>query len=167
VNVGNNVRIGNGVKIQNNVSVYEGVELEDHVFCGPSMVFTNIKDPRCKYPQRGSEHYLKALVREGATLGANCTVICGVTIGRHAMVGAGALVTRDVADYSLVVGAPAKAVGWVCECGERLGSGFTSTECARCGRGYSVEAGRLVETPKRQNAKTPTSKVEKSKSRKV
>jgi UDP-2-acetamido-3-amino-2,3-dideoxy-glucuronate N-acetyltransferase len=120
VNIANNVRIGDFVKIQNNVSVYEGVTLEDYVFCGPSMVFTNILDPRCKYPQVGADFYIETLVKEGASLGANCTIICGNTIGRNAMVGAGSVVTKDVPDYALVVGIPAKIVGWVSEAGKRL-----------------------------------------------
>jgi UDP-2-acetamido-3-amino-2,3-dideoxy-glucuronate N-acetyltransferase len=98
VNISNNVVIGNFVKIQNNVSVYEGVTLEDYVFCGPSVVFTNIMVPRSKYPQRGSKHYQRTLVREGASLGANCTILCGVTIGRHALVGAGSVVHKDIPD---------------------------------------------------------------------
>ena len=102
VNVGNNVTIGNFVKIQNNVSVYEGVTLEDYVFCGPSMVFTNIKDPRSKYPQAGAQYYIKTLVKEGASLGANSTIVCGITIGRFAFVGAGAVVTKDVPDFAMV-----------------------------------------------------------------
>ncbi|HKI78180.1 MAG TPA: acyltransferase [Ignavibacteriaceae bacterium] len=120
VNVGNNVSIGNNCKIQNNVSIYEGVTLEDYVFCGPSMVFTNILDPKCKYPQVGSKFYIKTLVREGASLGANCTIVCGNTIGMNSMVGAGAIVTRDVPDFALVVGTPAKIIGWVSEAGKRL-----------------------------------------------
>jgi len=120
VNVGNNVNIGNYVKIQNNVSVYEGVTLEDYVFCGPSMVFTNILDPRCKYPQVGTEFYIKTLVKEGASLGANSTIVCGNTIGKFAFVGAGAVVTKDVPDYALVVGNPARIVGWVSEAGQKL-----------------------------------------------
>jgi UDP-2-acetamido-3-amino-2,3-dideoxy-glucuronate N-acetyltransferase len=120
VNVGNNVTIGNYVKIQNNVSVYEGVTLEDYVFCGPSMVFTNILNPRSKYPQVGSKYYIKTLVKEGASLGANCTIVCGVTIGRFAFVGAGAVVTKDVPDFALVVGNPARQIGWVSEAGKKL-----------------------------------------------
>lgn len=120
VNIGNNVIIGNYVKIQNNVSVYEGVILEDYVFCGPSMVFTNIIDPRSKYPQVGSKFYKKTLVKEGATLGANCTIICGNTIGKYAFIGAGAVVTKDVPDYALVVGNPARLIGWVSEAGQKL-----------------------------------------------
>ncbi len=120
VNVGNNVIIGNYCKIQNNVSVYEGVTLEDYVFCGPSMVFTNVMDPRCKYPQAGSKFYIKTLVKEGASIGANATVLCGNTLGRHCFVGAGALVTKDVPDFALVVGSPAKIIGWVSEAGKKL-----------------------------------------------
>jgi UDP-2-acetamido-3-amino-2,3-dideoxy-glucuronate N-acetyltransferase len=120
VNVGNNVKIGNYVKIQNNVSVYEGVELEDYVFCGPSMVFTNILNPRSKYPQVGAEFYIKTLVKEGASLGANSTVVCGVTIGRFAFVGAGAVVTKDIPDFALAVGNPARVKGWYSEAGQKL-----------------------------------------------
>lgn len=120
VNVSRNATVGNNVKIQNNVSVYEGVTLEDYVFCGPSMVFTNITDARSKYPQQGSEFYKKTLVREGATLGANCTILCGHTIGRFAFVGAGAVVTRDVPDFALVLGNPARIVGWMSEAGKKL-----------------------------------------------
>jgi len=120
VNVGNNVSIGNYCKIQNNVSIYEGVTLEDYVFCGPSMVFTNILDPRCKYPQVGSEFYIKTLVKEGASLGANCTIVCGNTIGKSAIVGAGSTVTKDVPDFALVIGTPARVIGWVSEAGKKL-----------------------------------------------
>jgi UDP-2-acetamido-3-amino-2,3-dideoxy-glucuronate N-acetyltransferase len=120
VNVGNNVTIGDFVKIQNNVSVYEGVTLEDYVFCGPSMVFTNILNPRSKYPQVGAEFYIETLVKEGASLGANSTIVCGNTIGRFAMVGAGSVVTKDVPDFALVVGNPAKVIGWWSEAGEKM-----------------------------------------------
>ncbi len=120
VNVGNNVTIGNFVKIQNNVSVYEGVTLEDYVFCGPSMVFTNILNPRSKYPQVGAEFYIETFVKEGASMGANCTIVCGHTIGRFAMVGAGAVVTKDVPDFALVVGNPARIIGWYSEAGEKM-----------------------------------------------
>jgi len=120
VNVGNNVSIGDFCKIQNNVSIYEGVTLEDYVFCGPSMVFTNILDPRCKYPQVGAKYYIKTLVKEGASIGANATIVCGNTLGKHCMVGAGSVVTKDVPDYALVVGIPAKIIGWVSEAGKRL-----------------------------------------------
>jgi len=120
VNIGNNVTIGNYVKIQNNVSVYEGVILEDYVFCGPSMVFTNVIDPRSKYPQVGAQFYRRTLVKEGASLGANCTIVCGHDIGRFAFIGAGAVVTKDIPDYALVVGNPAHIVGWISEAGVKL-----------------------------------------------
>ena len=113
VNVANNVKIGNNVKIQNNVSVYEGVELEDYVFCGPSMVFTNIKLPRSEFPQRGSEYYLKTIVKKSASIGANATIVCGVTIGEYALIGSGAVVTKNVPPYALVVGNPGRIVGKV------------------------------------------------------
>ena len=118
VNVGNNVKIGDGVKVQNNVSIYEGVELEDNVFCGPSCVFTNVTVPRAKYPVHGA--YKKTLVREGASLGANCTIVCGVTIGKNAMIAAGAVVTKDVEDNALMAGVPARRIGSVDERGERI-----------------------------------------------
>jgi len=120
VNVGNNVSIGNYCKIQNNVSIYEGVTLEDYVFCGPSMVFTNILDPRCKYPQVGVEFYVRTLVKEGASIGANATIICGNTLGKHCMIGAGSVVTKNVPDYALVIGNPGRVVGWVSEAGKKL-----------------------------------------------
>ena len=118
VNVGNNVKIGDGVKVQNNVSIYEGVELEDNVFCGPSCVFTNVTVPRAKYPVNGV--YKKTLVREGASLGANCTIVCGVTIGKNAMIAAGAVVTKDVEDNALMAGVPARRIGSVDEFGNKL-----------------------------------------------
>lgn len=117
VNVAENVRIGDGVRIQNNVSIYEGVELEDDVFCGPSCVFTNVLTPRAGFP-KGRGGYERTLVRHGATIGANATIVCGVTIGRYAMVAAGAVVTRDVGDYELVAGVPAVPVGRVDEAGQ-------------------------------------------------
>jgi len=120
VNIGNNVKIGNSVKIQNNVSVYEGVELEDFVFCGPSMVFTNIKIPRSEFPQRGKEFYSKTLVKKSASIGANATIVCGVTIGEYAIVGSGAVVTKDVPSYALVVGNPGRVVGKVDKKGNRI-----------------------------------------------
>ena len=113
VNIGNNVKIGNYVKIQNNVSIYEGVELEDYVFCGPSMVFTNIKVPRSEFPQKGSKYYTKTLVKRSASIGANATIVCGVTIAEYAMIGSGAVVTKDVPAYTLVVGNPGRIVGKV------------------------------------------------------
>lgn len=146
VNIGNNVTIGNGVKIQNNVSVYEGVVLEDYVFCGPSMVFTNIADPRSKYPQVGSKFYKKTLVKKGASLGANSTILCDLTIGRHAFVGAGAVVTRDVPDFALVVGNPARVVGWMSEAGRKLvfdKNGFAS--CDKSRKTYKLENNSVKE----------------------
>ncbi|NQV42098.1 MAG: N-acetyltransferase [Candidatus Marinimicrobia bacterium] len=131
VNVGNNVKIGNSVKIQNNVSVYEGVELEDYVFCGPSMVFTNIQRPRSEFPQRGSEFYTKTLVRKSASIGANATIVCGSTIGEYAFIGAGAVVTKDVPAFALVVGNPGKIIGWVDKKGHKLE--FDAVGTSKCG----------------------------------
>ena len=120
VNVGNNVEIGNNVKIQNNVSIYEGVEIEDYVFYGPSMVFTNVLRPRSEFPQRGSRYYLKTLVKKSATIGANATIVCGITIGQYSLIGAGSVVTKDVPDFSLFLGNPGKVVGFVNKKGDRL-----------------------------------------------
>jgi len=144
VNVSGNVKVGNGVKIQNNVSVYEGVELEDFVFCGPSMVFTNDLTPRSKYP-KGVEGYKKTLVKTGASIGANATIVCGNIIGKWAMIASGAVVTKNVPDYALMAGVPAKQIGWVCECGKPLKDGYT---CKDCGREYRLENNKLVEQPK-------------------
>ncbi len=144
VNIGNNVKIGNHCKIQNNVSVYEGVELEDYVFCGPSMVFTNIMNPRCKYPQRGSEFYKTTLVKEGASIGANATIVCGHTIGRHAFIAAGAVVTKDVPDYAMMKGVPAEVGGWMCECGALLHFDESLSTCVNCGLEY-YQNGKVIE----------------------
>ena len=141
VNIANNVKIGNNVKIQNNVSVYEGVEIEDHVFCGPSCVFTNDLTPRSKYP-KGRENYVHTLVKEGASIGANATVVCGNTIGKWAMAASGAVVTKDVLNHALVAGVPAKRIGWVCECGSVLKNGLT---CKDCGREYIESETGLIE----------------------
>lgn len=139
--VGRGVRIGNGVKIQNNVSVYEGVEIEDDVFCGPSVVFTNVLNPKADVERK--DEFRATLVRKGATLGANATIVCGVTIGRHAFVGAGAAVTRDVPDQALVVGVPARFVGWMCRCGERLSDDGRVLTCRGCGTRYQLENDNL------------------------
>lgn len=130
VYVGNDVRIGDDVKIQNNVSVYDAVTLEDEVFCGPSMVFTNVYNPRAAVPRKAE--YRRTLVRRGATLGANCTIVCGVTIGAHAFVGAGAVVNRDVPAFALMAGVPARQIGWMSRHGERLALPLTGDAQARC-----------------------------------
>ena len=146
VNVGNNVVIGDFVKVQNNVSIYEGVSLEDYVFCGPSMVFTNILNPRSKYPQVGSKFYIKTLVKEGASLGANCTIVCGNTIGRFAFVAAGAVVTRDVPDFALVAGTPARIKGWYSEAGKKLVFDKDNISfCEKSGKRYKFEDGIVKE----------------------
>jgi UDP-2-acetamido-3-amino-2,3-dideoxy-glucuronate N-acetyltransferase len=145
VNVGNNVRIGDYCKVQNNVSIYEGVTLENYVFCGPSMVFTNILDPKCKYPQVGANFYIKTLVKEGASIGANATIVCGHTLGKHCMIGAGSVVTKDIPDYALVVGTPGRVVGWVSEAGKKLkfdenGKAY----CEKSGINYSLKNGIVI-----------------------
>jgi UDP-2-acetamido-3-amino-2,3-dideoxy-glucuronate N-acetyltransferase len=144
VTVGPSVTIGNGCKIQNNVSVYKGVTLEDDVFCGPSMVFTNVLTPRAHIERK--DEFLPTLVQKGATIGANAVIICGTVIGRYAMVGAGAVITKDVPDYALVVGNPARHLGWVSASGDRLGPDLV---CPRTGEIYELVDGRL------QLAKTP------------
>ncbi|HYF79051.1 MAG TPA: acyltransferase [Symbiobacteriaceae bacterium] len=133
--VANRVEIGSGVKIQNNVSVYEGVVLEDYVFCGPSMVFTNVKTPRSAFPRNTSADYHETRVKYGASIGANATVVCGTTIGEWAFVAAGAVVTKDVPPYALVAGVPARVKGWVCECGLGLDFEGGAATCG-CGRHY-------------------------------
>lgn len=137
VNIGNNVKVGNGVRIQNNVSVYEGVELEDNVFCGPSCVFTNVTTPRAHFPVHGV--YAKTVIKEGASLGANCTIVCGHNVGKSALIAAGAVVAKDVPDYALMAGVPAKRIGWVCECGKRL----VEDLMCECGRKYKTIDGEL------------------------
>ena len=146
-NIGQNVVIspqvviGNNVKVQNNVSVYTGVILEDDVFCGPSMVFTNVVNPRSHVSRK--DEYRQTLVKRGASLGANCTIVCGHTIGAYAFVGAGAVITKNIPDYALVVGNPGRVVGWVCECGVKLASGAavpSKAACSACHRRY-VAAG--------------------------
>jgi UDP-2-acetamido-3-amino-2,3-dideoxy-glucuronate N-acetyltransferase len=132
----NGVRIGHNVKIQNNVSVYEGVELEDDVFCGPSMVFTNVVNPR-SHVSRKSE-YRRTLVKRGASIGANATVVSGVTLGEYAFIGAGAVVVKDVPAFALMVGVPARRIGWMCQCGERLPDSGSGT-CRACGSRYESD----------------------------
>ena len=152
-NIGQNVvvspevTVGNNVKIQNNVSIYTGVILEDDVFCGPSMVFTNVVNPRSHVPRR--DQYLRTLVKRGASIGANATVVCGHTIGRYAFVGAGSVVTRDVPDFALVVGNPARITGWMCQCGVKLNlkaklQDDLQAECGECGGKYFSRNGELL-----------------------
>jgi len=129
----NGTRIGTNCKIQNNVSIYEGVELEDDVFCGPSMVFTNVVNPRSHVSRKNE--YRRTLVKRGASIGANATIVCGVTLGEYAFVGAGAVITHDVLPYALMVGVPGKRVGWMCQCGERLPDSGVGT-CDACGTTY-------------------------------
>ena len=141
--VGNDVVIGDNVRIQNNVSVYDAVTLEDDVFCGPSMVFTNVYNPRSAVPRK--DEYRRTLVKGGATLGANCTIVCGTTIGAYAFVGAGAVVQRDVPDFALVVGVPARQIGWMSRHGERLAlplSGDADAACPATGDRYRLRDGR-------------------------
>jgi UDP-2-acetamido-3-amino-2,3-dideoxy-glucuronate N-acetyltransferase len=139
------VIVGNNVKIQNNVSLYTGVVLEDDVFCGPSMVFTNVVNPRSHVPRK--DEYRPTLVKRGASLGANCTVVCGHTIGEYAFVGAGAVVTRDVPAFALVVGNPGRITGFMCACGVKLSSGRTppaTATCAACSTAYRAEGDHLI-----------------------
>ena len=139
VNVSNNVIIGNGCKVQNNVSIYEGVELKDYVFCGPSMVFTNDLTPRAKYP-KGPLGYKKTILDTGSTVGANATIVCGHNLGKWCMIASGAVVTKDVPDYALYAGVPAKQIGWVCECGNILDENL---ECS-CKRKYKKGINGLI-----------------------
>ncbi|HIE66291.1 MAG: DapH/DapD/GlmU-related protein [Nitrospira sp.] len=139
--IGPKAVVGNNVKIQNNVSVYEGVTLEDHVFCGPSVVFTNVFNPRSEIPRM---NVLKStLVKRGATIGANCTILCGITLGAYAFIGAGAVVTKDVPDYALVVGNPARFSAWFCRCGVKLKMMGKTSKCSECGLSYRKEGNRL------------------------
>jgi UDP-2-acetamido-3-amino-2,3-dideoxy-glucuronate N-acetyltransferase len=145
--IGPRAVVGNNVKIQNNVSVYEGVTLEDDVFCGPSMVFTNINTPRSAFPRNKSEDNLATLVKRGASIGANATIICGHTIGEHALVGAGAVVTRDVPPHAVVVGNPARQRGWACECGIVLNFAANVARCRECQRTYRLTEEGCVAGP--------------------
>jgi UDP-2-acetamido-3-amino-2,3-dideoxy-glucuronate N-acetyltransferase len=153
-NIGQNVvispdvRIGDNVKIQNNVSIYTGVELEDDVFCGPSMVFTNVVNPRSHVSRK--DEYRKTLVKKGASIGANATVVCGHTIGRYAFIGAGAVVTRDIPDYALIVGNPGRIAGWICQCGVKLSLSRDHNKdedatCQACGSIYAKRGGVVTE----------------------
>lgn len=142
--VGNDVVIGDNVKIQNNVSVYDAVRLEDDVFCGPSMVFTNVYNPRSAITRK--DEYRETIVRQGATLGANCTIICGTTVGRHAFVAAGAVVNRDVVPFALVAGVPAKRIGWMCRCGTKLPGTTGEVVCESCGSAYRIDLGSCEPT---------------------
>ncbi|EDS71585.1 N-acetyltransferase [Anaerofustis stercorihominis] len=139
VNVSNNVVIGNGCKVQNNVSIYEGVELKDHVFCGPSMVFTNDLTPRAKYP-KGPLGYKKTILDTGSTVGANATIVCGHSLGKWCMIASGAVVTKDVPDHALFAGVPAKQIGWVCECGNILDENLACS----CNRKYKKGSNGLI-----------------------
>lgn len=144
VYIADNVIIGSNVKIQNNVSLYEGAILEDNVFCGPSCVFTNIFNPRCLYPRNSKEFFRKTIVKNGASIGANATIVCGVTIGRNAFIGAGSVVTKDVPDHALFYGNPAKPRGWMCVCGEKLK--FDSNQkanCKLCNKSYKLKKGEV------------------------
>lgn len=134
--VGNDVAIGNNVRVQNNVSIYDAVTLEDDVFCGPSMVFTNVNNPRSAVSRKNE--YRRTHVRRGASIGANATIVCGHEIGEYAFIGAGAVVTRDVPAYALMVGTPARRIGWMCRCGVRLGDASGEVACPDCGTRYQV-----------------------------
>ncbi len=135
VNIGNNVEIGNNVKVQNNVSIYEGVILEDYAFCGPSCVFTNDLTPRCLHP-KGNSHYEKTVVKYGASIGANATIVCGNSLGQHSLIASGAVVTKDVPNYALMAGVPARRIGWICECGGILNK---ELECPQCNKQYCAD----------------------------
>jgi len=146
VYIASGVTIGDNVKIQNNVSVYAGVTLENNVFCGPSMVFTNIINPRCAYPRNNPKHFLKTLVKEGASIGANATIVCGHTIGRYSFIGAGSVVTRDLPQHALAYGNPARVKGWMCECGRKILLRKTKAICPDCGKMYRKRGMLLMRT---------------------
>lgn len=158
--IGPRSRIGDNVKIQNNVSIYEGVTLEDSVFCGPSAVFTNVLTPRCEYPRNSHEDFSPTLVRHGASIGANATIVCGVTIGRYALVGAGAVVTKDVPDYAIVYGNPARRQGWACECGRALDACSPAPTCTACRRKYEfTDSGAIIPFSDNESRVTTSSRT--------
>ncbi len=142
--IGGEAVIGNNVKIQSNTDVWDKVSLEDYVFVGPSVVFTNDKNPRSKYPKL-KEEWITTLIKEGSTLGANSTIVCGITIGRSAMIGAGAVVTRDVPDYAIIIGVPAVIAGWICECGNKIEFEKEETSCVKCNRKYRKDNNLVVQ----------------------
>jgi UDP-2-acetamido-3-amino-2,3-dideoxy-glucuronate N-acetyltransferase len=141
--VGNRVRIGDNVKVQNNVSIYDNVTVEDDVFCGPSMVFTNVFNPRAFIVRK--HEYRKTLVRKGATIGANATIVCGHTVGRYAFLAAGAVVNTDVPDFALMAGVPARQKGWMCKCAAKLAFAGGKAKCEACGESYVLENGVVRE----------------------
>lgn len=150
VYVGNDVKIGNGVKVQNNVSIYDAVELEDEVFCGPSMVFTNVINPRSHIVRKNE--YKKTLVRKRATIGANATIVCGNEIGAYAFIAAGAVITKNVKPYALMAGVPARQIGWMCECGNKLPvrgdeSNAAKVQCPVCQKSYKIEDSQCTALP--------------------
>lgn len=146
--IGSRASVGNNVKIQNNVSVYDEVILEDYVFCGPSCVFTNVFNPRSYIPRKNE--YRRTIVKKGATIGANATIICGITIGRYAFIGAGSVITKEVPDYALVYGNPGRQNGWVCYCGNKLDINYKDMDinkvsCKYCKKNYELKVDRLIE----------------------
>jgi UDP-2-acetamido-3-amino-2,3-dideoxy-glucuronate N-acetyltransferase len=141
--IGPNVTVGDGVKIQNNVSVYDGVTLEDGVFCGPSMVFTNVFNPRSEIIRK--DEYKKTLVKRGASIGANATIVCGTTVGRYSFVAAGAVVSKDVPDFALVMGVPARRTGWVCQCGVKLSFSGNDARCTACSATYNKNGDTITQ----------------------